>query len=65
MNDPLLVGGFERFGNLRRDRERLVDRNRPVRDPIGERWPSTSSMTSAGSVGPLQAVDLRDVRMVQ
>ena len=66
MDDALLVRGFERLGNLLRDRQRLVDRNRSLRDAVGERRPSTSSMTSAGhAVGLFEAVDGRDVRMVQ
>ena len=49
-----------------RDPERLVHRNRAPRDALRERSPSTSSMTSA--VAPsdlLEAVDLRDVRMIE
>ena len=49
MDDALLVRGFERFCDLLRDRERLVERNRvlcAIRSAsVG---PSTSSMTSAG-----------------
>ena len=37
MNDAELVGGFERLGDLSRDRQRLVERNRTLRDAIGER----------------------------
>ena len=37
MNDALLVRGFERLGDLPRDRERLVERERPARDAVGER----------------------------
>jgi hypothetical protein len=37
VDDPLLVGRFERLRDLPRDRQRLVDGNRPVRDAIGER----------------------------
>ena len=47
MDDAVLVRGFERFGDLPRDRQRLVERNRPARDPLREVSPSTSSMTSA------------------
>ena len=37
MNDAVLVRGFERLGDLLRDRQRLVERNRPLRDAVGER----------------------------
>ncbi len=37
MDDPLLVGGFERFGDLPRNRERFVDGNRSECDAIGKR----------------------------
>ena len=36
MDDALLVRRLERLGDLPRDRQRLVDRNRPVRQPLGE-----------------------------
>ena len=39
MNDAVLVRGFERLGDLPRDRQRFVDRDRPLRDAIGERRP--------------------------
>ena len=47
MDDALLVRRFERVGDLPRDGQRLVERDRPARDALGERRPSTSSMTSA------------------
>ena len=34
MDDPLLVRRFERLGDLLRDRQRLVDRDRPARDAL-------------------------------
>ena len=34
MNDSLFVRGFERFGDLLRDRQRLVDRDRPARNAL-------------------------------
>ena len=37
VDDPLLVRGFERLGDLPRDRQRFIERNRPSRDAIGER----------------------------
>ena len=48
MDDALLVRGFERVGDLPRDRQRLVDRDRAARDALRpESSPSTSSITSA------------------
>ena len=47
MDDALLVRRFERFGDLLRDRQRLVERDRPARDAVRQSSPSTSSMTSA------------------
>ena len=37
MDDALLVRRFERVGDLPRDRQRLVERQRPARDAIGQR----------------------------
>ena len=37
MNHAVLVRGFERLGDLSRDRQRFVDRHRPLSDAIGER----------------------------
>ncbi len=34
MDDPLLVGGFQRLGYLPRDGQRLVQRHRAARDPL-------------------------------
>ena len=36
MDDALLVRGFERLGDLLRDRQRFVERNRAARDPLRE-----------------------------
>ena len=47
MDDALLVRRFERFRDLSRDRQRLVDRDRSACDPLDESSPSTSSITSA------------------
>ena len=72
MDDALLVRGFERFGDLSRDlawpRRAATPRARCARERSS---PSTSSITSAwmralaGGRAFLEAVDLRDVRMVQ
>ena len=47
MDDALLVRRFERLGDLLRDRQRLVDGNRALCDPLASVGPSTSSITSA------------------
>ena len=47
MDDVLLVGGFERVGNLLGDGQRFVDGNGAVIDAVREGLPSTSSITSA------------------
>ena len=66
MDDALLVRRFERLGDLPRDRQRLVERNRPVRDPIGERRPLDQlHHQRVQAAGVFEAVDLRDVRMIQ
>ena len=67
MDDPLLVRGFERLGDLLRDRQRFVERDRRRCAMRCDRSsPSTSSITSA-MVPPdlFEAVDVRDVRMIQ
>ena len=38
MNDSLFVRRFERLRDLLRDRQRFVDRNRPLRNSIRKRW---------------------------
>ena len=47
VDDPLLVRRFERFGDLPRDRQRLVERNRARAMRCDRSSPSTSSITSA------------------
>ena len=39
MDDALLVRGFQRFGDLQRDAQRLLDRQRPTLQPLGQRLP--------------------------
>ncbi len=66
MNDALLVGGLERLRNLLRDRQCLVDGNRAVPDSVGERRSLDQLHHERGRARALlQAVDGRDVRMVQ
>ena len=67
MDDPLLVGGFERLADLTRDRQRFIQReSRPRAIRSASVSPSTSSRTSAWvSLAVLEPVDRADVRMVQ
>ena len=66
MDDPLLVRGLERFGNLVRDVQRLLDRHRPAHETVGERLAldqlHDEQMTTGGF---LEAVQRGDVRMIQ
>ena len=66
MDDPLLVGRFEREGDLLRNRQRLFERDRPLGDPIGERL-AFDQLHHQGpyTVGFFEAVDLRDVGMIE
>jgi hypothetical protein len=66
MDDPLLVGRFKRLGNLTRDRQRLVDRNQSLRDPIGERRSLDQLQDEcANAIQFFNTVDAADVVMVQ
>ena len=66
VHDALRVRGFERLRNLSRDRQRLVWRDRPGRDPIGEGWPLDHlEHERRYMIGRLEAVDRRDVGMIQ
>ena len=66
IDDPLLVRRFERLRNLRRDRQRINNWNRAVRDAIGQRRPFDQLHHQRdGPARLLQAVDVRDVRVVQ
>ena len=47
VDDPLLVRRFERLGDLLRDRQRLVERDRPARDPL-RRGPRPRPVPSRG-----------------
>ena len=66
MNDALLVCRFERVRDLLRNHQRFGQRNRPLRDAIGERRPVDElhhERTHAARL--LEAVNVRDVRVVQ
>ena len=66
MDDSLLMRSFEGVGDLLRDRQRLIDRNRPLRDPICQRRPLDEFHHQRDCAGaPFQAVDVGDVRMIQ
>ena len=66
MNDPLLVRRFEGIGDLFRDRQRFVERNRPARDPLREILAFDELEHERGNaVRLLEPVDVGDVRMVQ
>ena len=81
MDDPAFVSGLERLGDLPRNRQRLVDRDRPARDAVGQRSAVNQlqherayvvsgflvrrSASEGGSRTFLDAVNRRDVRMVQ
>ena len=60
VDDALLVRGFERFGDLPRDRQCLVERDRPARDALRERRSLDQLQHErASSRRPLPAVDAR------
>ena len=62
MDDPLLVRGFEGLG----DRQRLINGNRALHDAVGQRRPLDQFHDERlHTIGIFEAVDLRDVRMVQ
>ena len=66
MNDPLLVRRFEGFGDLLRDRQRLVDRNRPARNALRHVLTLDEfHHQRTDTVGFFETVDLRDVGMIQ
>ena len=59
MDDPLLMCRFERFGNLLRDGEGFVNRQRPVCDPVCQRraLDQFHDQSRLHTVRLLQAVD--------
>ena len=62
MDDALVVRGFEAVGDLPGDLERLVERNRALLDPLGQRR-ALDQLHDERAV--LDAVDRGDVRMVE
>ena len=66
MNDPGLVGGLQRFGDLLGDREGFIDGDGASRDAIRQRRTLDELEDQRSNVlGLLQPVDGADVRMVQ
>ena len=66
MNDAAFVGHGEGVGNLFRDADRFVDSERSLLEFLLERLALNQLHHDAGRpVHLLEAVDLRDVRMVQ
>ena len=66
MNDPLLVRGFERLGDLLGDWQRLVERNRAARNALRQILALDEFHDERRDVGGLlETVDRRDVRMVE
>ncbi len=66
VNDPLLVRGLERVGDLPRNGEGLVDRDRAGRDPFRQRLALHQLQDERSRAARfLEAVDVRDVRMVE
>jgi hypothetical protein len=66
MDDPPLMGRLERLGDLRGDRQDVVERHRSPGNAIGEgRSFDQLHHQRAARTGFLEAVNLRDVRVVQ
>ena len=66
MNDPPLVGGFERFGDLTSDGQGFVERDRPLTDPVLERRPLDVFEDEGGGVARLlQPMNGRNIRMIE
>ena len=66
MDDSLLMGRFEGFGDLLGNRQCLVERDRPLRDAVRQGWPLDQLQDQRpDAIRLLQAVDGADVRMVQ
>ncbi len=66
VNDALLVRRLERLGDLPRNRQRLVERKRPLHDAVRERRALDELHHQRGHAARfLEAVDVGDVWMVQ
>jgi hypothetical protein len=62
MDDALLVRGFERFGDLLRDRECVIERDRAAADALRQVL-ALDQLHHERVV--FDAVDCRDVRMIE
>ena len=67
VDDAALVRGLERRGDLTRDRQRFVERNRALRDAVRQRRAVDQFEHQRALRQPcfLEPVDLRDVRMIE
>ena len=66
MNDPLFMRGFERLRDLLRDRQRLVDRDRPARNALRQVLALDEfHHQRTDTVGFFETVDVRDIGMIQ
>ena len=66
VNDALFVRGLERLGDLLRDRQRFVNRDRATRDPLRQVLPGHELHSEGLHVARLfEAEDLRDVWVIQ
>ena len=66
MNDPLLVGGFQRFSDLPGDLQRLAQGESAARDAIGQRRALDQFENQpAHALAVFQPVNRTDMRMIQ
>ena len=66
MNDPVLVGGFERLCDLLRDEKGFVQRDRAARNTLGERRAFDKLEDECtDSADVFHAMNCGDVRVVQ
>ena len=66
MDDALIVRGLEGLRDLPRDRQRFVDRDGALPDPVVEGRPLDQlHHQRLGAVGVFQTVDRRDVGVIQ
>ena len=66
MDHTGFMRGFQSLGDLLCNRQRLIHRDRPLGDPVSQGRPFHQLQDEgSGLVALLDAVDLRDVRMVE
>ena len=66
MDDALLMRGLQHFGDLLGNRERLIDGDRPTRDPFVQALAVHEfEHEELRAVGFVDAMNLRDVHMIQ